>query len=135
MAIQTSQCPYCAEMIMAEAVKCRHCGEYLDEDLRLQRQGETRRVTFEFNPGLAAVLSIVGTGFGQIYQMRIVAALLFMASMVFFLFLGAQLSSTFLLAAVVIHLTNIWEAYLWRPVEPAYEDQDGTESQPVLNPE
>jgi hypothetical protein len=27
-------CPYCGEVILAEARKCRHCGEYLDADLR-----------------------------------------------------------------------------------------------------
>lgn len=31
-------CPLCAEEILAEARKCKHCGEYLDPDLR-ERMG------------------------------------------------------------------------------------------------
>ncbi len=27
-------CPYCGETILREAVKCKHCGEFLDEELR-----------------------------------------------------------------------------------------------------
>ncbi len=35
---QTRECPYCAEIIAQKAKKCKHCGEFLDEALRLQGQ-------------------------------------------------------------------------------------------------
>lgn len=34
-------CPFCAEAIHADARKCKHCGEFLDEHLRLERSGPT----------------------------------------------------------------------------------------------
>jgi hypothetical protein len=32
--IQTKQCPFCGEEILAHAKKCKHCGEMLDDALR-----------------------------------------------------------------------------------------------------
>lgn len=36
---QTRQCPFCAETILAAAVKCRFCGEFLNTDPRLRLAG------------------------------------------------------------------------------------------------
>lgn len=33
-ATEMKTCPYCAESILAVAKKCKHCGEYLDADVR-----------------------------------------------------------------------------------------------------
>ena len=33
MAITKERCPYCGEEIVSGARKCRHCGEWLDQDL------------------------------------------------------------------------------------------------------
>jgi hypothetical protein len=38
MAADTKQCPYCAEDILAAAVKCKHCGADLAAPSKTQRQ-------------------------------------------------------------------------------------------------
>jgi predicted nucleic acid-binding Zn ribbon protein len=55
------RCPFCAEVIHAEAKKCKHCGELLDESLRAARAIQNK----SWNPGVAAVLSLLIPGAGQ----------------------------------------------------------------------
>jgi hypothetical protein len=38
----TKRCPFCAEEILYQAVKCKHCGEMLDEPQRIGRQRRPR---------------------------------------------------------------------------------------------
>ena len=61
-------CPYCKEVIQRRALKCKHCGEILDEGLREERRPRPQQ---HWNPGVAAVLSFLWPGLGQIYKGQI----------------------------------------------------------------
>jgi len=39
--METKLYPYCAEEINAAAKKCKHCGEFLNSELRNQKEEET----------------------------------------------------------------------------------------------
>jgi TM2 domain-containing membrane protein YozV len=81
----TKPCPFCAEMIQAAAVKCRHCGEFMDG----RRPITTRRPVAAapnasshsprevWNPGTAAVLSFLIAGLGQLYKGQLFVGILF----------------------------------------------------------
>lgn len=57
----TKTCHFCAEEIKGDAKKCKHCGEFLDGTAH----------TKQFNPGIAAVLSLLIPGAGQMYRGKI----------------------------------------------------------------
>lgn len=64
---ETKKCPYCSEEILADAKKCKHCGEYLDDALRPKVQPQKTEVVAKegcflqtLNAGCIAIIIIVG---------------------------------------------------------------------------
>lgn len=63
-------CPFCSEIILADAIKCKHCGEIIDPVLRASQPSQNARQR-KWIPGVAAVLSLVIPGSGQMYKGKI----------------------------------------------------------------
>jgi len=67
----TKRCAFCAEEIHIEAIKYKHCGEILDTEIRSLRAKEqaipVQRMR-RWSPGVAALLSFIIPGAGQMYK-------------------------------------------------------------------
>lgn len=58
---ETKMCPFCAEEIMVNAIKCKHCGEFFDQD---QKRATEINSTNKSNKDIAGnFLKIVIGGF------------------------------------------------------------------------
>ncbi len=91
---QTRRCPYCAEEILISAKKCKHCGEFLDPELRRHVTGP------KWNPGIAAILSLLIPGAGQMYKGQVGNGLVwFVVVVVGYVF--------FILPGLILHLCCI----------------------------
>lgn len=51
----TKLCPYCKEEILISAVKCRHCGEYLDPALRRPKHDAVDRMLLPVGRPVSAI--------------------------------------------------------------------------------
>jgi TM2 domain-containing membrane protein YozV len=65
---ELKSCRFCGEEIRSSAVKCKHCGEFLDEALRQGRANEVVVSLPRWNPGIAALCSFFIPGLGQVYK-------------------------------------------------------------------
>jgi TM2 domain-containing membrane protein YozV len=110
------KCPYCAETIKAEAVICRFCGRDLSTGQPSQQivvsQSQPTPVQIPpqrlWSPGVAALLSLIIPGAGQIYKGQIGKGLLYLIVVV----AGYAL---FVVPGLILHLLVILDAARGNP--------------------
>jgi TM2 domain-containing membrane protein YozV len=106
----TIRCTYCAELISAVAKKCKHCGEFLDSTLRQARAQPSVPQRQAWNPGTAAVLSLLIPGTGQMYKGRVGAGLCWLIGVAVGYF-------PFIVPGVILHIACVYNAYSYDPTK------------------
>jgi TM2 domain-containing membrane protein YozV len=92
------RCPHCSELVAFAAKKCKHCGEFFDPVLRQSRMPKA------WNPGVAAVLSLVIPGAGQMYKGQIGPGIWWLIGTV----IGY---CVFIISGLILHIVCVYKAY------------------------
>ena len=114
----TKVCPFCMAAVPFFAIKCKHCSDFLDgRQSQPQPQSEfqlpsisavkQRRVA-KWNPGIAAVLSLVIPGAGQMYKGQIFDGFVWLFLVPFTYGFGCGVNFLLgLIAGIVMHISCV----------------------------
>jgi hypothetical protein len=106
--IDSKICPFCAEKINIAAIKCKHCGEHFNSENRQNfQQGPTIVIpeskVRKWSPGVAALLSFLIPGAGQIYKGNVMSGILWLI----FVVIGYAM---LFIPGLILHLICIFAA-------------------------
>ena len=105
----TKFCPFCGEMIWIDAVKCRYCKEILSDDVRAVKDQPAYDSPIapqnerKWSRGLAAILSLLIPGVGQIYKRHVGSGILWL------IFVPLMFAITWV-AGLLVYIACIYDA-------------------------
>ncbi|MGQ0633794.1 MAG: hypothetical protein ACT4QC_04220 [Planctomycetaceae bacterium] len=122
---KTTVCPFCSEPIKKAAKKCKHCREILDVVLRQSQQAAAapvinisnvntatasggRQAVKAWSPVVAALLSLLIPGLGQLYKWQLLNAIIW-----FFVVLGGY--ALLIVPGVILHICCVCGAAMGNP--------------------